>query len=152
MKISSKAMAGLTISSAVVIATATILTNVLIQNNSTDPTKPVNPLDRDKTYHHYSLIDKLSTNEKINKLINFHEQDGNVVYFIDEDLFLASFKTIITETFKTIPAFSRNYLNYEITCNYKIKDTKSVYVDLVWQLPGNKNKYFDQFILKLETI
>ncbi len=152
MKMSSKSVAALTISSVVVIATSTVLANVLIKNNSTDPTKPVNPLDRDKTYHHYSLIDKLSTNQKLNKLINFYEQDGNIVYFIDEDLFLANFKAIVTETFKTIPAFSRNYLNYEITCNYKIKDTKSILVDLVWQLPENKNKYFDQFVLKLETI
>lgn len=152
MRISSKAMTAITISSVVLIATSTILVNVMIKENSTDPIKPDNPLDRDKTYHHYSLIDKMSTNEKLDKLINFQEVDGNVVYFIDEDLFLANFKSIVTETFKSIPAFKRNYLSYEITCNYKIKDTKSILVDLVWQLPDNKNKYYDQFVLSLENI
>ncbi len=151
MKINSKAMSGITIGSALIIATSTILTNVLIKNNSTDPVKPINPLNRDKTYHHYSIIDKMSTNEKLSKLINFYEKDGNVVYFVDEDLFITNFREIVRETLKAIPAFSHNYLNYEITCNYKIKDTKSIYVDLVWQLPNNINKYFDQFVLKLES-
>lgn len=150
MKLSNKAIAGITITSAVVIATSTVLANLAIRH--TNPDKPVNPLDRDKTYHHYSIIDKLSTHEKLNNLINFYEFEGNVVYFIDEQIFLNNFKSIITDTFKTIPAFKRNYLNYEITCNYKIKDTKSISIDLVWQEPGNKNKFFDQFILNLETV
>ena len=79
------------------------------------------------------MIHLLRSNKdlRINNLINFYEFEGNVVYFIDEQIFLNNFKSIITDTFKTIPAFKRNYLNYEITCNYKIKDTKSISIDLV---------------------
>lgn len=152
MKLSSKAIVGITATSALLIATSTILANVLIKNNSTDPTKPINPLDRDNTYHHYSLVNKMMSNEKLNKLINFSKKDKTLVYFIDEDLFLENFKSIITDTFKTIPSFKQNYLNYEITCNYKIKDTKTILVDLVWKLPNSDYKYYDQFALNLETI
>lgn len=151
MKLSSKAIGVISGTSALLIATSTILANVLIKNNPTDPVKPINPLDRDKTYHHYSLVNKMIGNEKLNKLINFSKQDKSIVYFIDEDLFLANFKSIITDTFKTIPAFKQNYLGYEITCNYKIKDTKTILIDLVWKLPSSNYKYYDQFALNLET-
>lgn len=136
-------------SSAALIGGTTVTANVLLKNE--EGTKPnINPLNRDKSYHYYSLVNKISANEHLDDLITIIKDDDNITYVIDEQKFVSNIKTIIQETLKSIPTFAQNYLNYKIDVHYKI-NTKSVLVDLVWYEPEAKNKFFDQFELLLQA-
>lgn len=149
IRMSKKVIGAISATSAALITGTTVAANVLIKNeNGAKPN--TNPLNRDKTYHHYSLVNKIATNEKINNLIGVQHSDSSVIYIIEEQRFLDNIKNIVQETLKSIPAFAQNYLNYTIDCHYKIT-TKSILIDLLWYLKGAKNKYFDQFELVLQT-
>ena len=149
MKVSSKAVGIIAGVSALLIAAATVTANILLQDE-TGQSKNTNPLNRDKSYHHYSIVNKLASNDKINDLITMVKQDDSITYVIEEQKFLANIKLLVQDALKTIPAFAQKYLNYQIDCNYKI-NTKSILVDLVWFEPGAKNKFFDQFELILQS-
>lgn len=150
INISKKAIMTLTGCAAALVAASTVLANALIKSDNGNTGK-INPLNRDKNFHYYSLTNKMSTNKKLSNLIDFSKTDKQMVYFINEQKFLSNFKSIIQDTLKQIPTFSANYLNYQIDCHYKIKDTKSIMVDLVWYEPGAKAKFYDQFQLVLQT-
>lgn len=136
-------------SSAVLVGGTTVTANVLLKNETAEKTN-TNPLGRDKSYHYYSLVNKISQNEELNNLINIQRTDVGVIYIIDEQKFVSSIKFIVQEALKSIPTFSKNYLNYKIDVHYKI-NTKSILVDLVWYETESKNKFFDQFELILQT-
>ncbi|XQP55389.1 MAG: DUF5452 domain-containing protein [Mycoplasmoidaceae bacterium] len=149
MKMSKKTMGIIAASSAAIIAGTTVTANVLIKNESKQK-ENTNPLNRDKSYHYYSLVNKISQNENINSLITMQRTDVGVMYIIEEQKFVDNIKSIVQEALKSISTFARTYLNYTIDVHYKI-NTKSVLVDLVWYEPGAKNKFFDQFELILQS-
>lgn len=148
IKMSKKAIGAITGVSAALIAGTTVAVNLLMKNEKGAKTN--NPLNRDKNYQYYSLINKISSNEKLNNLIGIQRTESSITYVIEEQRFIDNIRLIVQDALKEIPAFSEKYLNYVIDCHYKI-NTKSVLVDLVWYEPGAKNKFFDQFELLLQS-
>ncbi|MCQ3908132.1 MAG: hypothetical protein MJ200_00800 [Mycoplasmoidaceae bacterium] len=116
-------------SSAAIIAGGTVTANLLIKSEYPER-KNTNPLNRDKSYHYYSLVNKLSQNSKLNNLISMQRTDSGIIYIIEEQKFVDNIKSIVQDTLKSISTFARTYLNYTIDVHYKI-NTKSVLVDLV---------------------
>lgn len=149
IRMSKKVIGIISGSSAAVIGGTTVTANVLLKDEIGQK-QNTNPLNRDKSYHHYSLVNKLEGNENLDNLISMVKEDDSVTYIIDEKKFVSNIKSLIQETLKSIPAFAENYLNYQIDVHYKI-NTKSILVDLVWFEPEAKNKFFDQFELILQT-
>lgn len=149
INISKKTIGVVAAISAVLIAGLTVTANILLKNENGNK-QNTNPLNRDSSYHYYSLVNKISQNERLNSLISIQEIDGNVIYVVDEQKFLNNIKAIVQETLKSISTFSKSYLNYIIDVHYKIS-TKSILVDLVWYEPNTINKFFDQFELVLQT-
>ncbi|MCQ3915243.1 MAG: hypothetical protein MJ195_00335 [Mycoplasmoidaceae bacterium] len=129
MKMSKKTIGIIAGSSAALIAATTITTNVLIKNENREKDNK-NPLNRDKSYHYYSLVNKISQNEKINNLISMIRTESGITYIIEEKKFVDNIKAIVQEALKSISTFARTYLNYTIDVHYKI-NTKSILVDLV---------------------
>ena len=150
VKVSKKVIMAISACSAALIATSTILANLLIKSN-TSSSRVEDPLNRGNNYHHYSICNKLQANTKLSSLVDFIKDDKMMVYIISEAKFKANIKQIIRDTFKSIPAFSSNYLNYKVECQYKINTPRSVLVDLVWYEPNSSYKYFDQFELQLQS-
>lgn len=147
-KMSKKAMGIIAGSSATIIASVTVTANILLKNE-TNKKDNTNPLNRDKNYHYYSLVNKISQNENLNNLISSQISETGITYIIDEKKFVDNLKMIVQQTLKSISTFSKTYLNYTIDVHYKI-NTKSVLVDLVWYEPNAKIKFFDQFELVLQ--
>ncbi|MBQ0045825.1 MAG: hypothetical protein KBS35_02960 [Mycoplasma sp.] len=149
IKMSNKVIGIISGSSAALIGGTTITANVLLKDEI--GTKPnTNPLGRDKSYHYYSIVNKIASNPQLDNLITMIKDDNNVTYILEEEKFLSNIKPIVQEALKTIPTFAADYLNYQIDIHYKI-NTKSIFVDLVWFKPEAKNKFFDQFELILQT-
>ena len=149
IKMSKKTVGIISGVSASLIAGSTVTANILLKDEI--GAKPnLNPLNRDKNYHYYSLVNKISQNEKINNLISVVRSDSSITYVIEEQKFLDNIRSIVQDALKEIPSFSDRYLNYIIDCHYKI-DTTSVMVDLVWYEPENVKKFFDQFKIILEN-
>ncbi|MCQ3907886.1 MAG: hypothetical protein MJ219_04160 [Mycoplasmoidaceae bacterium] len=128
IKMSKKAIGAITGVSAALIAGTTVAVNLLMKNEKGAKTN--NPLNRDKNYQYYSLINKISSNEKLNNLIGIQRTESSITYVIEEQRFIDNIRLIVQDALKEIPAFSEKYLNYVIDCHYKI-NTKSVLVDLV---------------------
>lgn len=149
VKMSKKVIGAITGVSTALIVGSTVAANLLIKSENGSIVNP-NPLGRDKTYHYYSLVNKISNNSKLNNLISIQKIETGIVYIIEEQKFIDNIKTIVQEALKSIPAFSQDYLNYIIDCHYKI-NTKSVLVDLVWYKQNTNKKYFDQFELILQS-
>ena len=149
ISMSKKVIGVISAGSAAVVGGTTVTANVLLKNE-TGTKQSSNPLDRDKTYHYYSLVNKISSSDKLDNLITLVKDDDSLNYIIEEKKFVANIRSIVQEALKSIPAFAQNYLNYTIDVHYKIS-TKSVMVDLVWYEPEAKNKFFDQFELILQT-
>lgn len=149
IKMSKKTVGIITGVSAALIAGTTVTANILLKDEI--GVKPNNnPLNRDKSYHYYSLVNKISKNEKLNNLIGIVRSGSSITYIIEEQKFVDNIRQIVQDALKEIPTFSEKYLNYVIDCHYKI-NTKSVLVDLVWYEPEAKNKFFDQFELLLQS-
>lgn len=149
IKMSKKTVGIITGVSATLIAGTTVTANILLKDQI--GVKPnLNPLNRGKNYHYYSLVNKISKNEKINNLIGIVRTDSSITYVIEEQKFIDNIRLIVQDALKEIPTFSEKYLNYVIDCHYKI-NTKSVLVDLAWYEPEAKNKFFDQFELLLQS-
>lgn len=149
IKMSNKIIGVIAGSSAVIIAGTTVAANLLIKNENQKHII-INPLNRDSSYHYYSLVNKLTQNKNLNNLIGIQRTDQGVIYIIEEQKFVQNIKSIVQETLKSISTFSKTYLNYVIDVHYKI-NTRSVSVDLVWYEPQAKNKFFDQFELILQS-
>jgi len=152
IKLSKKAIAAITGVSVVVITCSIVLASFALKNEQSQTQKKKQPLDRDSNYHHYPISNKIATDAKLNNLIDKIEQDRSVIYVISEERFKSNIKSIAVNALKNISAFSKTYLNYSFECHYKIKDTKSILVDLVWFEANSKTRYYDQFVLSLETI
>lgn len=150
IRMSSKIIGVISGSSAALIGGTTVTANVLLKNENGEIVVNNNPLNRDKTYHHYSIVNKVMENEKINDLITIKQKDSGIVYVVEENNFIRIMKSIVKDVLKSTSSFSKNYLNYIIKCNYKI-NTKSVLVDLVWYEPSVTNKFYDQFEIILQT-
>jgi len=150
VKLSKKAIMGISAGSAVIIVGSTVLANIALKKE-TGNSGWKNPLDRGKNYHYYSILNKIQSNTKLKDLIDFAKGEKQLIYFINKSKFENGFKSIVQDALKATPNFSQNYLNYVIECNYKIKDTRSILVDLVWYEPNNRTKFYDQFELYLET-
>lgn len=150
VKLSKAAIMSISGGSAVIIAGSTILTNIALKNESGN-NKWINPLNRGKDYHYYSLLNKIQSNAKLKNLVDFVKDEKQLVYFINENKFKQNFQSIVQDALKATSTFSQNYLNYVIECNYKLKNTKSILVDLVWYEPNNKTKFYDQFQLVLDV-
>ncbi|XQP55995.1 MAG: DUF5452 domain-containing protein [Mycoplasmoidaceae bacterium] len=149
IKLSKKAIGAITATSVLLITGSTVIANVLLKDEQ--GIKPIdNPLGRDKSYHYYSLVNKMAANEHLNNLITVVQSGSSIAYIIDENKFLSNIKIIVQDTLKQIPAFAEDYLSYSIDCHYQI-NTKSILVDLVWAKPDAKNKFFDQFELILQS-
>ena len=148
VRMSNKVIGIISCSSVAVIGGTTVTANVLLKDEIGQQIS--NPLDRDKSYHHYSLVNKLESNPNLDNLISMVKEGDNVTYIIDESKFVSNIKSLVQETLKSIPSFAENYLNYQIDVHYQI-NTKSVLVDLVWFEPNAKNKFFDQFELILQA-
>lgn len=148
IKMSKGAITAISLTSAGIIAGSTVLANLAMKESSQQD-KKVNPLDRDSNFHHYTIVNKIAANTNLNNLIDTIKKDNVLIYCISEAKFLANFKSIVRDVLKDIPTFSQKYLGYTIECNYKIKNTKSILIDLVWYEPGNKTKFYDQLELVL---
>lgn len=149
MKVSNKMVGAIGGVSALVIGGSTILANTLLQDEQAQQ-RNANPLNRDKSYHHYSIASKLANNSNINNLICLINVGDSIVYIIEEEKFVNNIKVLIQDALKDIPAFASKYLNYQIDCHYKI-NTTSILVDVVWFEADSTNKFFDQFELILQT-
>ena len=151
VKVSKKAMSFFCVVLAILIASTTIVSNLMIgkTNNIQDTTK--NVLNRDNYYHHYSLTNMLQNNFKLNNFVQTVAKDNFYTYIINEERFINNFKEIIRNSLKNISVFSSNYLSYIIKCNYKIIGDTKINVDLVWYLPSSKTKYYDQFSIELQN-
>lgn len=149
IRMSKKVIGVISGSSAALIGGTTVTANVLLKDEI--GVKPnTNPLDRDKSYHYYSIVNKVASNPNLDNLITMVKGDDSVAYILEEEKFVTNIKNIVQDALKSIPTFASDYLNYKIDIHYKI-NTKSILVDLVWYLPEAKNKFFDQFELLLQT-
>lgn len=135
---------------AILIAGSTITANLITNGQRNDVIRK-NILNRDNNYHHYSLTNMLQNNFKLNDLVQTITQDNFYTYIISEEKFINNFKEMVRSTLKSLSTFSSNYLSYVIECNYKIAESFKINVDLVWYLPTNKTKYFDQFAIELQS-
>jgi len=152
IRLSKKAIAAITGVSVVIITGSTILANLALKQEKQQDSKKVNPLDRGSNYHHYPISNKIATDTKLNNLIDKIEEEGSIIYLISEQKFVDNIKSYAINALKNTSAFAKTYLNYNFICNYKIKNTKSILVDLVWFENSSKIRYYDQFVLSLETI
>lgn len=150
VKVNKKVMTFCTILMAVLIAGSTITANLITNGQRNDVIRK-NILNRDNNYHHYSLTNMLQNNFKLNDLVQTITQDNFYTYIISEEKFINNFKEMVRSTLKSLSTFSSNYLSYVIECNYKIVESFKINVDLVWYLPSNKTKYFDQFAIELQS-
>lgn len=150
VKVNKKVMTFCTILMAVLIAGSTITANLITNGQRNDVIRK-NILNRDNNYHHYSLTNMLQNNFKLNDLVQTVTQDNFYTYIISEEKFINNFKEMVRSTLKSLSTFSSNYLSYVIECNYKIAESFKINVDLVWYLPSNKTKYFDQFAIELQS-
>jgi len=150
VKLSKKAIMAISGGSAVIIAGTTILTNVALKKEQ-GSSGWKNPLNRGKNYHYYSILNKIQNNAKLKDLVDFVKEEKQLIYFINEKKFVKGFKSIVQDALKATSPFSQNYLNYVIECSYKLKNTRSILVDLVWYEPNDRTKFYDQFELYLET-
>lgn len=136
---------------AILIAGGTIAANLITNGKKDDFANKINILNRNNNYHHYSMTNILQNNFKLNSLVQTIANDNFYAYVISEEKFLNNFKEMFRETLKSISTFSANYLSYIIECNYKIIGPLKINIDLVWYLPSNKAKYFDQFTIELQS-
>jgi len=150
VRLSKKTIGLISAGSAAIIGGSTVLANLALKQEASHKGN-TNPLDRDKNYHYYSLLSKIRTNTKLKDLVDYVRDEKQLIYFINENKFVNGFKSIVQDALKATSTFSLNYLNYVIECNYKLKNTRSILVDLVWYEPNNKTKFYDQFELCLET-
>lgn len=135
---------------AILVAGSTITANLITNGEQKNDIIRKNILNRDNNYHHYSLTNVLQNNFKLNDLVQTIAQDNFYTYVISEEKFVNNFKEMVRSTLKSLSTFSSNYLSYVIECNYKIVEPFKINVDLVWYLPSNKAKYFDQFAIELQ--
>lgn len=152
IKLSKKAISAISISSAAIIAGGTVTAGILIKNNksSEEDKKTTNPLNRDKSYHKYSIVNKIKSNPKLSNLIKLEKSEDFFIYVIDEKKFTDNIKTILQEALQSINLFSANWNSYKLEVSYKLVNTSLIKIDLVWYLPNSKIKYFDQFELMLQ--
>ncbi|MCQ2957141.1 MAG: hypothetical protein MJ233_04955 [Mycoplasmoidaceae bacterium] len=128
MKMSKKAIAIISGSSAAIIAGTTIAANLLIQNESGQSDQPDSPSHPSKNDHYYPIIKQLKDNEKWSNLIDIVRDGRSITYIINEDKFVANIINIVRETLDKILTFKDRYYKIEVT--YKT-NTKSILVDLV---------------------
>lgn len=107
-------------------------------------------LNRGKNYYHFSLVNQLKSEEGINDLVKIMCDNDHYIYVISEENFRNNMKKIVQNCLKKIKSFSRNYLSYKIECNYKIKNDE-IDIDIIWFLPNNYFKYYDQFVISLDN-
>ncbi len=139
----------ITFSLVCVIVGGTICGNLLVSNDNKNKL-PHDLLNRGKNYHHFSLINQLKKEEAINDLVKITCDNNHYMYVISEENFRNNMKQIVQNCLRKISSFSRNYLSYKIECNYKIVDDE-IDVDIIWFLPNNYVKYYDQFVISLDN-
>ena len=149
IKMSKKIVGVIAGSSAVLIAGATVTANILLKDEI-GQVPNTNPLNRDRSYHYFSIGKQVKESINLNDLVNVVPSEHGITYIIEEEKFLKNFKNIVQEALSKISTFKDDYLSYIIDCHYKI-NTKSVSVDLVWYQPDAKNKFFDQIEIILQT-
>ena len=132
-----------------IIIGGTIFGNLLINKDNKNKLSDI-ILNRGKNYHYFSLINQLKREEKINNLVKIICDNDHYIYVISEENFRNNMKQIIQSCLKKINLFSHNYLAYKIECNYKITSNK-IDIDVIWFLPNNYIKYYDQFAISLDN-
>ncbi len=149
IKMSKKVIGVIAGSSAVLIAGATVTANVLLKDEI-GKIPNTNPLNRDKSYHYFSISNEIKKTTNLNSLITVVPSQQGITYIIQEERFISNIKNIVQEALSKVSTFKDDYLSYIIDCHYKI-NTKSVSVDLVWYQPDAKNKFFDQIEIILQA-
>lgn len=132
-----------------IIIGGTVCGNLLVHNNNRNEL-PQTLLNRGKNYHHFSLINQLKKEERINNLVKIICDNNHYMYVISEENFRNNMKQIIQSCLKKINIFARDYLAYKIECNYKILNDK-INLDVIWFLSNNYVKYYDQFVISLDN-
>lgn len=148
IKMSKKVVGLISGSSAAIIAGTTVTANVLVKDENSSDIKPSNPEHPGKEFHHYSIVDTIAKNDKLNDLITPLYSEMGITYIIQQETFENKIISIVQDALSNIAKF-KDYANYKIKVHYKI-NTNSILVDLVW-FKTDDNKFFDQFELVLHT-
>lgn len=148
IKLSKKLINLMTTSFVAIAIIGAICSNLLINKNKVIVWD--NKYFRGKNYYHFPIINQLKNNVNMNNLIKIICNSDKYNYIISEENFKNNMKEILQSTLKNIKMFSSSYLSYKIECNYKILNNKEVNMDIVWYLPSNYLKYYDQFTISLD--
>ena len=149
IKASKKVIAMITSVTTTIIVGSTILANLAIKTTNKEDNN--DKTNRGESYHYYPIYNKIANNRLLNNLIDYSANNNQITYFINENKFLSNLKIMVMDALKNIPMFAKEYSIFDVVCKYKIISSHKIIIDLVWNKPNNKYKFYDQFAINLLT-